>query len=366
MDVMDISSDSEPEDIAQFTPPPPKHVETLSHSDDITQFSSRRDKGKGRADPLSPLALPAHLTNLPAPISLPTPIVQAQSETERGSSKLLFYNCLRTDCIILERNKGCLDIPFGDPDVLTSAFLNCLTLFFYKPLRILICIECQVAIAPTHLRKHLRTAPHNNTLVTSHQVNAITQELDVHPDDKFDSFDPDLPAIPGIPFEPGVRCSVQGCRETRTSMDTMGRHLKNEHSETLSSARPIETMVQVIFNSNQRRYPVQVPTFHSIGSTPPDAYRLAIEQANKRLHNWQHKQTVNDPSQTSFFYTQYPWHDTIADIRPDRIQSWIALPDEYPGLTNTIRLYYGAICERIKEKGLNPYYSHVLRLLKSR
>lgn len=173
-------------------------------------------------------------------------------------------------------------------------------------------------------------------------------------------------AVPGIPWNLGLRCTFPGCSHGRTSVKTMSTHVKEHGPEvTVFNCPPEESNVQVFFDSNQTRYPVVVPELHPVNQTAQPSmldylqtrYSAALEQ---RSH-------LEDRAHLPPFLAKYPWHDVIQDLNARTITNWVDLPEaeheQLGQLFPLVQSYY----QKVEGELVNfdGRYTTILRWIKS-
>jgi hypothetical protein len=256
-------------------------------------------------------------------------------------------------------------IPYGQPEIVTSTTLNLATCVLYMPLRLLICVICRIGVGPQYIRNHRRRAPHYDVCpISDEQVDSLIREYNIHQFDTFKEHNVDCPAVPGIPYSSGFRCSFPGCNHGRESLQTMSRHVRDKHKSTTKSYPPIECNVQTLFSSNATRYPVVVPNFTPSPATQPSAltYAAATYRAIFDVHP-----ELEDRAHLSPFLAKYDWVKIVKEYSTQNINNWVSLPTDNArsGLSRleaTVKGYYNIIIEAIADSS-----SHVtaLRWVKS-
>jgi Orsellinic acid/F9775 biosynthesis cluster protein D len=123
-------------------------------------------------------------------------------------------------------------IPYGHPNIITSPNLNLLNCIFYKPLRILICIVCEIGVAPGYLRVH-RGRYHGDSSSISDVLESLVRDLDIRREDRIKDHAENWRVIPGIPYCPGFQCSFPSCSLARKSITTMRRHVTSDHNSSI-------------------------------------------------------------------------------------------------------------------------------------
>jgi hypothetical protein len=204
---------------------------------------------------LSPSASTTHRPPLPKPLG------QSESGVVPTSGDMDFLT---------------VPIPYGSPTIITSDALNAINCIFYKPLKLLICVVCEIALQPKTIRRHHRGTAHMDpALVSQANIDNLVKELGVREDDVLDAVSTPCPAIPGIPFRrSGLHCAFPTCGHARVSRKNMAEHVRVDHLSTIKQWEPQTHAVQAIFKSNSKYYPVNPPTETEVPEAPPDLNQL--------------------------------------------------------------------------------------------
>jgi hypothetical protein len=321
------------------------------------------DKGKGRAPtpptptPMSPFTLPidkgkgrAPTPPTPTPMS---PFTLPSSITPNPAS---------------EFNLNLIQIPYGHPDIITSLWLNLKNCIIYKPLCLLICVVCQVAIVPSYLRRHRSGTPHfDSSMIPDKDISELVEEYHLLTTDRLPDHSHLCHAVPGLPWERGLRCTFPGCSHGRTSMKTMRTHVK-EHGPgvTVDNYPPEEYNVQVFFDSNQTRYPVIVPELHPVNHTVAQPSMLDYLQS-RYASALEKRSDLEDRAHLPPFLAKYPWHNIVQDLSPRFITNWVDLPkaehEQLGQLFPLVQSYYQKIEAELAN--FDGRYTTILRWIKS-
>lgn len=246
----------------------------------------------------------------------------------------------------------CLDIPYGTNAITSSSELTSVGCVVYNPLRILICFTCQIAVMPSSLGRHCRARPHFNSLINDVFVNTLVTHHNLYLDDNFPANDAPKTPVPGIPWEDGYACHVDGCGYAVSSLQSMKRHLSKEHKITRVTL-PMSS-VQVIFDSNQKRYHVNAPSLTNSSSESTSILpsfkplEILLEQHSNRIPRA--LDTPDDPAFLNPFLQKYLWLGIVKDLPPSKIRGWVSLPGNtiLEKLEVAVDRYYLKICKEME------------------
>lgn len=247
-------------------------------------------------------------------------------------------------------------IPYGTPEVVTSSDLNTINLVLFKltsrPIYILICPECLLAILPPLVRQH-RVSRHQDRVkqgdidkyLEGYRRYLIDGASDIH-----GPFD----AVPGISvMKHGWKCPAEGCYHARKSHQNMQRHISSTHGDTQEKLIPLPSPVQALFESDSTYYPVNLPISQE---APVERRELgtaaaAVFEAYEATMAEISFATLDDPAHLSPFLAKYKWHLAIGDAKPGDIQSLVAAPrDDEPylhGLASSVQSHYTSIADDV-------------------
>ena len=241
----------------------------------------------------------------------------------------------------------------------------------YNPLRILVCFVCQIAIQPSRLRRHCQNRPHFNSSIDDVFVKTLITCHNLHLSDNFSAEDAPKTPVPGIPWEDGFLCHVDGCHIALSSKQNLKRHLSSTHS--ITRVPPTSSAVQIIFESNARRYPITVPSSTNTSSTsvlPQTRTRAPLQILLERYSNKtsQVLDTPDDPAFLNPFLEKYQWLKVLKDLSVPtaKIRTWVSLPSSYDAILEKLEVavqrYYQVIC---KEMGDWEKHTRSLRWVNS-
>jgi Orsellinic acid/F9775 biosynthesis cluster protein D len=245
-----------------------------------------------------------------------------------------------------------LDIPYDSPTITTSEQLQSVNCIVYNPLRILVCYTCEIAVTPSRLIVHRRSRPHEDRTLTKAFVDSLIQHHDLFLKDHFEPEEVPKSPVPGIPWTKGLTCGVGGCTHSTTSSQTMGRHLSMEHNTTKKQFPPLDTCVQVIFESCQRRYAVKVSAPQpSLSTNTPVPLDILLSQYNQRSRENRGLVPPEDPAVLNPLLAKYRWIETLQGISPVDITQWISMPGDsetLEPLVDAVSSYYAVIVKEMK------------------
>ena len=258
-----------------------------------------------------------------------------------------------------------LDIPYDSPAITTSEQLQSVNCIVYNPLRILVCYVCNVAVVPFRLIVHRRSRPHEDHSLTEAFVDSLIQCYNLFLHDRFGPEEAPRSPVPGIPWTDGLVCGVRGCMHSTTSLQTMGRHLSMDHNTSRKQFPPLKTSVQVIFESCNRRYAVEVsaPQASSTDTTAP--LDMLLGQYNQRARITGGLVPPEDPAVLNPLLAKYRWMETLQRISPMDITEWIAMPvdsETLDPLVDAVSRYYATI---VKEMSRQDVHTTTLRWINS-
>ena len=182
-------------------------------------------------------------------------------------------------------------------------------------------------------------------------VNALVIRHNLHPYDDFPANNLPKTPVPGIPWEDGYACHVDGCHHAVSSAQSMKRHLSKEHNIT-RAALSISS-VQVIFDSNQKRYHVNAPltnTFSESTSILSSSKPLKILLAQYSTRIPQGLYTPDDPAFLNPFLQKYRWLEIVKDLSTTKIRDWVSIPGNIilEKLEVSVDRYYLKICKEME------------------
>ncbi len=222
-----------------------------------------------------------------------------------------------------------------------------------------------IAVVPSQLIRHRRSLPHYDRTVTEDFVNRLIQSQDLFLRDYFDPTEvPEVP-VPGIKWSDGFQCGVRNCTHTTTSRATMGRHMIKMHHSSIREIPPSDTCVQIIFESNDRRYSVDVsaveqPSLSSVSSP----FALLLDQIRKTSAPLP-LAIPDDPAVLNPILATYHWMEALQGLLTKDIKILICLPARGEKLEATIcavNKYYQRIS---KEMGHLDVHTTTLRWINS-
>lgn len=244
-----------------------------------------------------------------------------------------------------------LDIPYDSPTITTSEQLQSVNCVVYNPLKILVCYICEIAVMPSRLIVHRRSRPHEDRTLTKVFVDSLIQRHNLFLQDRFEPEEVPKSPVPGIPWIEGLTCGVRGCMHSTTSTQTMGRHLSMEHNTTRREFPPVDTHVQVIFESCQRRYTVKVSALQpSSSNNTPIPLDILLSQYNQRDRVNRRLVLPDDSAVLNPLLAKYRWMETLQGISPMDITEWISMPgdgERLEPLVDAVSKYYAAIAKEM-------------------
>jgi hypothetical protein len=312
-----------------------------------------QEKGKGKAHPATS---PTTSRDLPSQTLLTStvedPLLHASTVTSPST--------LSTSPI--HDTHSLIPIPYGHPDIVTSRILNSINCVLYVPLRILICIVCQIAVNPKSIRNHRRTQ-HSvpASITTANLIDDLIDEHNVLEGDVLFGVISTIPAVPGIPWTDGWVCPMERCTHSRQSKAKMASHICKDHGLSGKSYLPIPSKVQAIFESNRTYYPIELPEAVPCVEPQPDPTEFALSMyrnATRQISS----AVLKDDAHLTPFLAKYKWGDIIAETSPININSWVRGPNDQEtwllGLTPLVFEYYREI---IKDMSTGQNWTTVLR-----
>jgi hypothetical protein len=167
-------------------------------------------------------------------------------------------------------------------DLESSPLLEHCGVIYHSGLQILICIACEAAFVPDHMKTHKKDQ-HNNFVITDDDLANITANFtiqehaaDVH------SPPPGQAPIEGIKIEKGIQCDSEGCTYACIQESTMKNHWSKVHGskkgKTSSWDRFHTVDVQSLFlsQSGRRHYFSVNPRLRA--AVPSDPFNLFMQQ----------------------------------------------------------------------------------------
>ncbi|KAG2028588.1 hypothetical protein BDR03DRAFT_1019603 [Suillus americanus] len=253
----------------------------------------------------------------------------------------------------LADGRGTFAIPYGHPSIFTSVFLNMTACVIYKPLGLLICIVCEIGIATKCLSAH-RQKHHDVPTLTAEQI-SVLEAYKLHESDSFENWDNASPVVPGIPYQDGYMCTFQGCCFATVSKQRIQAH-DREHC-TRNNWK--SCVVQALYASMQRKYPVVVP--HSPpaldAALPESQDLLAQVESFYEQHRVLHMGRLGPPMDRAHlnpFLAKYNWLDVIKDETPSDIVEWVKMPErdenELIGILPCFQCYFGEIIKLLTDE----------------
>lgn len=254
--------------------------------------------------------------------------------------------------MIVDINNNSLDIPYRMPEIISySQELGSVNCVVYNPLRILICVTCGISVKPSRLRHHRRSKPHFDPTVNENLVDSLIKTYNLYLLDYFSPEDAPKSAVPGIPCVDGYICGMDGCIKATTSKQTIKRHLSNAHG-TSPRSHLVESLVQVIFESNVQRY--GVTGMSSMHPPPSNSYApLTPFQILQRQYSNKVTQLLEapiDPAVLNPFLEKYRWLDILRGLSTVKIRNWVSLLSEptVAQLEVSVKEYYTRICQEMR------------------
>lgn len=271
----------------------------------------------------------------------------------------------------LVQNFRYVDIPYGTEFITANPELSSVQCFIYNPLRILICIECKIAIAPDLLVGHRRSR-HRDRLVTQPFVNTLAETYNLHRLDFFENT-PNTP-VPGIYWEKGYKCGINDCTAASTSFQRMKRHMSAVHQVVRTP--PPTSLVQIIFDSNSRRYPVTVSPslLPSSSSNSPTQSLNPVQILLKQYHDASNATQLlaapDDPALLNPFLAKYRWLNILKGLPSTKVRDWVCFPQArdrkfiFKELEEAVNEYYQKICREMESPD-NDSHTTTLRWINS-
>jgi len=223
----------------------------------------------------------------------------------------------------------------------------------------LICYSCGVGVSPSCIRKHRQTK-HSDKTPTTDFIDSLVKAFDLRLTDYFDVGDGPKNPVPGILWQGGLKCGFEQCGRCLRSTDNMRKHIRSNHKLSLLECPPSECSTQILFESNQRVYEVDIiPS----PSAPPitSAFDILLSQYEQK--KFDQFQIPNNPALLNPFLAKYKWLNTLEGISPAKVTEWVKFPiagDPYAGLFSAVKLYYEPI---IKDMGNLEKYTTILRFV---
>lgn len=255
-------------------------------------------------------------------------------------------------------------IPYRTESITANPQLASVGCIIYNPLRILVCISCQIAIAPIRLMRHRRSNQHHDRSVDQNLVDNLVTTHNLHLLDYFEDNAPKTP-VPGIKWENGYVCGINGCTTAYSSHQKMKRHMSKDHQVTRTI--PLHSFVQIIFESNGRRYPVTIPPLVQPSSSSNGSKQSPLQIILKQYASnaTQLLNVPDDPAVLNPFLTKYRWLNILKGFLPTKIRDWVTFPQDrnfiFRELDAAVDKYYRKIC---KEMG-NDWHTTTLRWINS-
>ena len=223
----------------------------------------------------------------------------------------------------------------------------------YNPLRILLCFVCGIAIQPSRLKRHCKNRPHLIS-VDDAFVNALITRHNLHLSDNFSPNDAPKTPVLGIPWEDGFSCHVDGCDKALSSKQNVKRHLSSVHN--ITGTPPTYSAVQIIFESNAKRYSITVPYSTNISSTSAlpqtlTPLQILLDRCSNRIS--QVLDAPDDPAFLNPFLEKYKWLNILKDLSVPiaKIRTWVSLPSGSNAILEKLEVaverYYQMICEEM-------------------
>lgn len=309
--------------------------------------------------------LPSDLLQPTSQIRVPNSTLPPSSPKDKSEDNLTLndgdgdgdFSSSESD-IDLKQETHCLAISYDSDAITTSPELHSVSCVVYNPLRILLCFVCQIAIQPSRLRRHCREKPHFIYSVDDVFLNNLISQHNLHLSDNFSTIDAPKTPVPGIPWEDGFVCHVDGCHKAFSSKQNAKRHLSKEHGIT---GMPLtDSAVQIIFESNHKRYPVTAPSLTNTSSTTglgnvlpqtPAPLQFLLERYSRTIP--QVLDTPDDPAFLNPFLEKYQWVKILKDLSVPTatIRSWVSIPSNSNAilvkLEVAVQRYYQMICQEM-------------------
>lgn len=143
----------------------------------------------------------------------------------------------------------------------------------------------------------------------------------------------------------------------------MGRHVRDVHNVSIRDHEPVSCYVQVLFHSNETRYPVALPQC-VLG--PVKEFSMLDYATSTYRAIFDVQPQLEDRAHLNPFLAKYDWLPIVEKFTPRNIHDWTSLPDEtdatFRGLEAAVKSYYNRI---IQDMGNLGQYTTILRWVKS-
>lgn len=145
-------------------------------------------------------------------------------------------------------------------------------------------------------------------------------------------------------------CGINHCTNASRSIHKMKHHMSKDHRVVRTA--PLMSFVQVIFESNGRRYPVTVsplvqPSSSSDNSTQ-SPLQIILKQYSDSSNMAQLLDVPDDPAGLNPFLTKYRWLTIMKGLSPVKVRDWVSLPCDRNLIFKTLEVGVEKYYEKIR------------------
>ncbi|KXN93394.1 ATP-dependent DNA helicase tlh2 [Leucoagaricus sp. SymC.cos] len=226
------------------------------------------------------------------------------------------------------------------PSLQTDSRLSPMGLYVEITHRLLVCIDCEVALTSRSAIVHFRTVHNDKRLkIKSEALSDACVELDIRAE--FPSDLDGVPAIPGLRmFTDALVCRIDGCCKVYSTITSMQKHHRSQHPHApLPSNWNLTFAQRLDHGNNNTLFCVEPPK--TVAATPSVDWVTLLNQKIDELTHFQ-SLVPTDPRSVTPWLRSTAWPSHVAGQTPSHLRSLVAYPrsDEFTWLRPAMMAMY--------------------------
>jgi len=223
-----------------------------------------------------------------------------------------------------------------------SELLSEFGLHFESTYRLLVCLDCEVALTSQSAATHFRNIHHDSRLkISKPQLDAACAQLDVSTQMPTDLWA--IPAIPGLRmFTDALLCGVQGCCKVYSTQLSMCKHYRDEHPSTPIPANWTVVFAQRLDNgSHNRLFKVEPPSSSSLEAHAGKDWVMQLYETIDNLTQVPNL-APNDPRSLTPWLRSTGWPSHVLGHTKSHLRRLVSYPldSEFPWLRPAMLALY--------------------------